>query len=65
MGLLLDTNMIPIGMRMYPGNESEKPLLRKVIEELKGKSRIKGKTIHVADKGLCTTVNIVDNKKRN
>jgi len=24
LGLLLDTNQIPIGMRLYPGNESEK-----------------------------------------
>ena len=24
LGLLLDANMIPIGMKMYPGNESEK-----------------------------------------
>lgn len=28
MGLLLNANMIPIGMRMFPGNESEKPVLR-------------------------------------
>ena len=28
MGLLLDANQIPIGMKMYPGNESEKPVIR-------------------------------------
>ena len=32
LGLLLDANMIPIGMRMYPGNESEKPIIRNIIE---------------------------------
>ncbi|WP_270207132.1 hypothetical protein [Streptococcus anginosus] len=27
LGLLLDANQIPVGMKMYPGNESEKPLV--------------------------------------
>lgn len=52
MGLLLDSNQIPIGMKLFPGNESEKPVLRSVIEQLKSKNNITGKTIHVADKGL-------------
>ena len=30
LGLLLDANMIPIGMSMYPGNESEKPIILKI-----------------------------------
>lgn len=59
MGLLLDSNMIPIGMRMFPGNESEKPVLRNIIGDLKEKNQIKGKTIHVADKGLNCADNIV------
>ena len=51
LGLFTDGNQIPIGIKMYPGNESEKPVMRNVIEELKqgGKlpeerfmSRIKG-----------------------
>ena len=25
LGLLLDANQIPIGMELFPGNESEKP----------------------------------------
>lgn len=58
MGLLLDGNMIPVGMKMYPGNESEKPYLRKMIGELKDKSKMKGKTIQVADKGLNCAKNI-------
>ena len=35
MGLLLDRNQIPCGMKLYPGNESEKPVLREVISSLK------------------------------
>lgn len=52
LGLLLDANLIPIGMKMYPGNESEKPILRDVIADLKRQNNIAGKTVHVADKGL-------------
>lgn len=58
MGLLLDENQIPIGMKLYPGNESEKPVLRNVIDELKKQNNIKGKTVHVADKGLNCAENI-------
>ena len=57
LGLLLDAHQIPIGMKMYPGNESEKPVLRNVIDELKQRGNITGKTIQVADKGL----NCIDN----
>ena len=59
MGLLLDANQIPIGMKLYPGNESEKPILRNIIDDLKKRNSICGKTIHVADKGLNCTENIV------
>ena len=52
MGLLLDAHQIPIGMKVYPGNESEKPVIRKVIDDLKSRNNISGKTIQVADKGL-------------
>ena len=58
LGLLLDTNQIPIGMRLYPGNESEKPLLRKVISDLKRRHKVSGRTIQVADKGLNCAKNI-------
>ena len=50
-------------MKIYPGNESEKPVLREVIDDLKLKNNILGKTIHVADKGLNCTQNIVSSKK--
>lgn len=38
--LLLDGNQIPLCMEMYPGNESEKPYIRKLIEEMKTKCNI-------------------------
>jgi transposase len=63
LGLLLDANQIPIGMEMYPGNESEKPIIRDVIGNLKKRNNIIGKTIHVADKGLNCAQNITSAKK--
>ena len=63
LGLLLDRNQIPIGMKMYPGNESEKPVLRDVINRLKRQHNITGRTIHVADKGLNCAENIAFSKK--
>lgn len=59
MGLLLDANQIPIGMKLYPGNESEKPVIRNIIDDLKRRNSISGKTIHVADKGLNCAENII------
>lgn len=58
LGLLLDANQIPIGMKMYPGNESEKPVIREVINGLKQRHEISGRTIQVADKGLNCAANI-------
>ena len=63
LGLLLDSNQIPLGMKMYPGNESEKPVLRDVIDRLKSQNNVTGKTIHVADKGLNCAQNIAFSKK--
>lgn len=59
MGLLLDANMIPIGMKMYPGNESEKPVLRNIIQSMKKQNNIEGRTIQIADKGLNCAKNII------
>ena len=59
LGLLLDANQIPIGMKMFPGNESEKPVIREIINSLKKQNNIKGKTIQVADKGLNCSENII------
>ena len=59
LGLLLDANQIPVGMKMYPGNESEKPVLRNIIDDLKQRNHISGRTIQVADKGLNCFHNIL------
>lgn len=59
LGLLLDANQIPIGMKMYPGNQSEKPVLRDIIDDLKQRNHISGRTIQVADKGLNCFNNIL------
>ena len=56
--LLLDSDLVPLAMQMYPGNESEKPYIRKVIEEMKTRYNVKGKTVQVADKGLNCARNI-------
>ena len=63
MGLLLDAHQIPVGMKIYPGNESEKPVIRNIIDDLKKRSNISGKTIQVADKGLNCAENIVHARK--
>lgn len=63
LGLLLDSNLIPIGMKLYPGNCSEKPVFRDVISSLKQTGNIVGKTICVADKGLNCAENIASSKK--
>jgi len=58
LGLLLESNQLPIGMMVYPGNESEKPVYREVLKQLKKRNNISGRTIHVADKGLNCSQNI-------
>jgi transposase len=63
LGLLLDSDRIPIGMEMYPGNESEKPVLGEVADNLKNRNNITGRTVYVADKGLNCAKNIADSKK--
>jgi len=63
LGLLLDHNQIPVGMKLYPGNESEKPVLREVIDQLKQQNNITGRTIHVADKGINCAQNIAFSKR--
>lgn len=56
--LLLDADLVPLAMQMYPGNESEKPYIRKIIEEMKCRYKVSGKTVQVADKGLNCARNI-------
>jgi transposase len=63
MGLLLDRNQIPLGMKLYPGNQSEMPVIREVIADLKNRNNITGRTVQVADKGLNCAKNILDARK--
>ena len=56
--LLLDSEQIPLDTEFYPGNESEKPYLRKRIENMKSRNNVNGRVIQVADKGLNCARNI-------
>lgn len=58
LGLLLDANQIPVGMKLFPGNQSEKPVIRNILEDLKRRNSISGRTIRIADKGLNCAENI-------
>lgn len=60
MGLLLDEDQIPLTMKLFPGNQSEKPIIRDCINDMKNKYHMNGKTIQVADKGLNCSKNIFD-----
>ena len=56
--LLLDADLVPLAMEMYPGNKSEKPFIRKTVEEMKQRYKVTGRTVQVADKGLNCARNI-------
>ena len=58
LGLLLDANQIPIGMKLFPGNQSERPVIRNIIDDLKKRNSVSGRTIQIADKGLNCAENI-------
>ena len=60
LGLMLDKNLYPLGMEIFPGNKSEKPIIREVINNLKQTNNISGKTVQVADKGLNCSKNIIE-----
>lgn len=57
MGLLMDSNDIPLSYDLFPGNESEKLSLRPIHKRTKSKFNL-GRTIVVADRGLNTSDNI-------
>lgn len=63
LGLLLDANQIPVGMKLFPGNQSEKPVIRNIIQELKKRNSVSGRTIQIADKGLNCAENIFHARK--
>ena len=56
--LLLDADMIPLDTEFYPGNQSERPYIRKRIEDMKNRNNVNGRVIQVADKGLNCARNI-------
>lgn len=58
LGLLLDADMVPIDMTLYPGNQSEKPYIRRAIDKMKATAGGAQRTIQVADKGLNCARNI-------
>lgn len=58
LGLLLDANQIPVGMKLFPGNQSEKPVIRNIIQDLKKRNSVSGRTVRIADKGLNSAENI-------
>lgn len=51
-GLLLDSNAMPLDMEVYPGNMSEKKVMRDVIADMKARHELGGRIVIVADKGL-------------
>lgn len=57
LGLLMDSNDIPLAYDLFPGNESEKLSLRPIFKRTKAKFNL-GRTIIVADRGLNTSDNI-------
>lgn len=58
MGLLMDNNGIPLTYDLFPGNESEKLMMRPTLKNTKSKFGI-DRTIIVADRGQNTSDNTV------
>lgn len=58
MGLLLDNKGIPLSYDLFPGNESEKLMMRPTLRKTKNKFGIE-RTIIVADRGQNTSDNTV------
>lgn len=56
--LLLDADLVPLGMQLFPGNEFEEPTIRKNIEKMKQKYNVNGKAVQAADKGQNCARNI-------
>lgn len=60
MGILLDSQHLPLAMHVYPGNQSEQPVLREVLDDLRKTHELEGKVVRVVDKGLNSAANIFD-----
>lgn len=63
MGLLMDTNGIPIMYDLFPGNTNDCNTLIPILDKIKNDYEI-GRTIVVADKGINTADNIAFNLVR-
>lgn len=57
MGLLCDTNGIPIAYNLFPGNTPDKSTLRPTLSKVQADYNL-GKTIVVGDRGIITADNI-------
>ena len=50
-------------MKLFSGNQSEKPVIRNIINDLKKRNFVSGRTIQIADKGLNCAENIFHSLK--
>jgi len=57
LGLFMDTNGLPVGMTVFPGNTSEVTTLEPAMRDVKGAYGL-GRLVVVADKGLNSSNNI-------
>lgn len=58
-GLLLDTEGIPLGFEVYPGNTFEGRTLKSIVEKVRSKFKVR-RFIFVADRGLFSAQNLED-----
>lgn len=56
-GLLLDTEGIPLGFEVYPGNTFEGKTLKSIVEKMRSKFKVR-RFIFVADRGLFSAQNL-------
>lgn len=57
LGLLVDTNGIPLGFEVYPGNTFEGTTLVDIVQRIRAKFKVR-KFIFVADRGLFSAKNL-------
>ena len=56
-GLIMDKNGVPLGHEVWPGNKSDRPAFKEIIEKIKRKFEI-DKIILVCDRGMVSESNI-------
>lgn len=64
LGLLIDSDGIPVGYELFPGNTYDSKSLPGMLEKLKRKYRI-GRIIFVADRGMITKENLSELRQAN